>query len=58
MEVIELIEELKKASPGAIVYISVADGNGCDTCGYGETSTETDINDVEILGDKVWIIPE
>jgi hypothetical protein len=40
MTVGELIAELQKSDPSLPVYVERPDGNGCSTCGHGETSSE------------------
>ena len=50
MTVKELIAELNKLDPNARVVVEHGNHDGCGTCGWGETSTEyelTEINDLE-----------
>lgn len=37
MTVKQLIEKLEKCNPDLEVVIPVANDDGCETCGYGET---------------------
>ena len=53
MKVKELIDELKKYDPEAAVVTEKADGNGCDTCGYGETSTEMELSNITDLETRI-----
>ena len=55
MIVKELIEELLKLDSNAVVYVPVNNHDGCDSCGYGSTTTEKDIDYIEQIGEKVWI---
>ena len=43
MKVKELIRQLEAVDGEANVVVSIGDGDGCDTCGYGENFTEEDI---------------
>jgi hypothetical protein len=53
MKVKELIEALKKVDGEADVIISTGDGDGCETCGYGENFTEEDVYGLVDLETKV-----
>ena len=58
MKVCELIAYLQRADPNARVVAEKSNGDGCDTCGYGETKSEIDILDVNDLETRVVLTME
>lgn len=53
MTIKELIQKLEKLSPDSRVVISIGNKDGCDSCGYGETSSECEIVSVVDLETRV-----
>lgn len=48
MKLSEFIAELSKYNQDADVFVATKNGDGCDTCGWGETSSEHDIKLVDL----------
>ncbi|MBR9705541.1 hypothetical protein GOV14_00750 [Candidatus Pacearchaeota archaeon] len=55
MKVKELIKKLESMDQEATVYIIKDNNDGCDTCGYGSSTSEEDIYQVTDIESKVWI---
>ena len=56
MKVRELIKELEEIeNKDAEVMVLTEDSDGCETCGYGASINENDIDKVEDLDTKVWL---
>jgi len=56
MTVKELIEKLLKVKDqDAKVYVTVDNNDGCETCGWGSTSMEEEIYNIDDLETKVWL---
>jgi hypothetical protein len=53
MKVAVLIAKLKECNPEADVYYTHLDNDGCETCGYGASRLEDDIDAVQDLETKV-----
>ena len=56
MTVKQLIKELKKIKDQNVpVYFWHEDNDGCDTCGYGASQLEDDIDRIIDMDTKVWL---
>jgi len=53
MMVCELISKLQVLPQEAIVTVSMDDGNGCDSCGFGRTYSEHEIVKLHDLETRV-----
>lgn len=53
MKAKELIKLLKEVDGEADVVVSIGDGDGCETCGYGECFMDEDIHSVVDLETRV-----
>lgn len=53
MKAKELIKLLKEVDGEANVVVSIGDGDGCETCGYGESFIEEDIYSIVDLETRI-----
>lgn len=57
MTVAELIEVLQKVENKNVqVVTEVGNNDGCDTCGYGETTTVTELSEANDLETRVVLV--
>ena len=56
MKVKELLKILAKANDDAEVVISKDNNDGCETCGYGSTSSEVSISEANDLETRVVLV--
>lgn len=57
MKVSELIEILQKVENKDVEIVTeVGDNNGCSTCGYGETTTRTELQEANDLETRVVLV--
>jgi hypothetical protein len=53
MKVKELIKELEKVDGEANVVVEIGMNDGCETCGYGESSIDEDIYEIVDLETRI-----
>jgi len=55
MNVGEIIKILQKCNPKSKVFVVLDNNDGCETCGYGSSTSEEEVFDVFDVDTKVWI---
>lgn len=58
MKVKDLLLILAKADQEAEVVIEKGNNDGCDTCGYGETTSERSISEANDLETRVVLVTD
>ncbi len=58
MKVKDLLLILARADQEAEVVIEKSNNDGCDTCGYGETSSECSITQANDLETRIVLVAE